>query len=163
MADVQTFKDVMSRWATGISVITTAHNDEWRGFTANSFASVSIDPLLISMSISKQLQTLRYVQDSGAFAVHVLRTSQVDWGMRFAGMIPELDDNRFEGLDITLSENGCPLLPDVLAWMDCKVYKQIDVGASILFLGEVTDANASDGEPLVYWQRQWGGFITQES
>jgi flavin reductase (DIM6/NTAB) family NADH-FMN oxidoreductase RutF len=158
----QDFKAVMSRWATGISVITTAHDDLWAGFTANSFASVSIDPFLISMSIAKTLRTLEHIQYSGVFAINILRKQQVDWGMRFAGMMPEFEDNRFEGLTISLSENGNPLLPDVLGWLDCKVYQQVDVGASIMFLGEVTDTYCTDGEPLVYWHRQWGEFKPQE-
>jgi flavin reductase (DIM6/NTAB) family NADH-FMN oxidoreductase RutF len=161
MATVDGFKEVMSRWATGISVITTAYEDDWRGITANSFASVSIDPLLISMSVSKTLYTLEMFQKSGIFAVNVLRESQLDLGKRFAGMIPEFNEKRFEGLGASLSKNGSPILPDVLGWMDCRVYKQLDVGASILFLGEVTDAAFSDGEPLVYFHRQWGGFRAQ--
>lgn len=162
MATVDNFKEVMSRWASGISVITTAYEGEWRGITANSFASVSIEPLLISMSVSKTLHTLEFFQKSGIFAVNVLKESQLDWGKRFAGMIPEFAEKRFEGLNATLSKNGAPLLPDVLGWMDCKVYQTIDVGASVLFLGEVTDAHAVDGEPLVYFHRQWGGFRAQE-
>jgi flavin reductase (DIM6/NTAB) family NADH-FMN oxidoreductase RutF len=161
MATVDGFKEVMSRWATGISVITTAYEGEWRGITANSFASVSIEPLLISMSVSKSLHTLEVFQKSGIFAVNVLKESQLDWGMRFAGMIPEFNENRFDGLGATLSKNGSPLLPDVLGWMDCKIYQTIDVGASVLFLGEVTDAYSVDGEPLVYFHRQWGGFKAQ--
>ena len=162
MATVDAFKEVMSRWATGISVITTAYEGDWRGITANSFASVSIDPLLISMSVSKTLYTLEMFQKSGIFAVNVLKESQLDWGKRFAGMIPEYNERRFEGLDAVLSKNGSPILPDVLGWMDCKVYQQIDVCASVLFLGEVTDADFADGEPLVYFHRQWGGFRAQE-
>jgi len=162
MTTEQDFKEVMSRWATGISVITTTHKEQWRGFTANSFASVSVDPFLISMSVSKTVNTLEYLQGSGVFAVNILRKSQKDWGMRFAGMMPEFAENRFAGLDISLSENGCPLLPDVLGWMDCKVYQEIDLGASIMFLGQVTGAYYTDGDPLVYWHRQWGEFKPQE-
>jgi flavin reductase (DIM6/NTAB) family NADH-FMN oxidoreductase RutF len=161
--EAQDFKEVMARWATGISVITSADGNKWYGFTANSFASVSIEPYLISMSVAKSLYTLSVIEKSGVFAVNILRKNHIDWGMRFAGMIPEFDENRFEGLNARLSENGCPLLPDILGWMDCKVFKTVDVGASVLFLGEVTGAQWGEGEPLVYWNRQWGEFKTQES
>lgn len=163
MATVDDFKQVMSRWATGISVITTSHNNEWRGFTANSFASVSIDPLLISMSVAKSLNTLEYIQNSGYFAVNILTNEQADLGMRFAGMVPEFREDRFIGLDVSLSDNGSPLLANTLGWMDCKVYQTIDVGASILFLGEVTGAGwADEGSPLLYYHRQWGKFTSNE-
>lgn len=161
MVDVQDFKNVMARWTTGISVITTAYEGQWRGFTANSFASVSIDPLLISMSIAKTLHTLQFVEASQTFAVNILSSAQADLGKRFAGMIPEFNENRFDGLDVTLSANSNPLLPDTLGWMDCKVYKTVDLGASTLFLGEVTGAHWADGEPLAYFNRQWGRFAPQ--
>lgn len=159
MATVDDFKNVMARWTTGISVITTAHEGELHGFTANSFASVSIDPLLISMSVAKSLYALEQIEKSGVFAVNVLKKSQLDWGKRFAGMIEEFREDRFIGIDVITSENGNPILPDVLGWMDCKVYKSIDVGASTMFLGEVTAAHWQDeGEPLAYFKRQWGQF-----
>jgi flavin reductase (DIM6/NTAB) family NADH-FMN oxidoreductase RutF len=168
MVDAQDFKQVMSRWTTGISVITTAHEDDWRGFTANSFASVSISPLLISMSVAKTLGTLDIIRASEAFAVNILTVEQADLGQRFAGMLPEFKENRFDGLNVTLSDNGNPLLPDTLGWMDCRVYQQIDVGASVLFLGEVTSAgwHESDDDtpapvPLAYFMRQWGQFTPQ--
>lgn len=168
MIDAQDFKQVMSRWTTGISVITTAHDDTWRGFTANSFASVSLSPLLISMSMAKTLGTLEMIQASEVFAVNILTAEQAHLGQRFAGMLPDFKENRFDGLDITLSERGNPLLPDTLGWMDCRVYQQIDVGASILFLGEVTAAGWQEvgdddtpAAPLSYFMRQWGQFTPQ--
>ena len=162
MVDAQSFKEVMARWPTGISVITSAYQDNWQGFTANSFASVSISPFLISMSIDKKADTLPIIEKSGVFAVNILRTSQIDWGMRFAGMIPEYEEQRFNGIEVSLSDNGCPLLPGVLAWMDCKVYQSVDLGGSTLFLGEVTGTYWEEGEALAYWNRQWGKFEPQE-
>jgi flavin reductase (DIM6/NTAB) family NADH-FMN oxidoreductase RutF len=160
--EAQDFKEVMARWATGIAVITATQDDTWYGFTANSFASVSINPFLISMSMAKSLHTLQIIEATNQFAVNILRKEHADLGMRFAGMLPEYHEKRFAGLNVTLSANGCPLLPDVLGWMDCKVYKTLDVGASILFLGEVTGAYwSASGDPLVYWNRQWGEFKAQ--
>ncbi|MCU0514730.1 MAG: flavin reductase family protein [Anaerolineae bacterium] len=158
-ADVQSFKNVMSRWPSGVSVITTVHEGEWHGFTANSFASVSIEPMLISMSMAKTLHTGTLILTSRIFTVNILRQEQAHLGQRFAGMIPEYKERRFEGLNITLTETGCPLLPDTLGWMSCRVYQAIDVGASTLILGEVIDCYAAEaGEPLLYYRRQWGQF-----
>ena len=157
-SETQAFKNVMSRWASGISVITTAQGDDWRGFTANSLASVSISPLLISISIAKTLNTLDVVENSGVFAVNVLRRHQQEWGKIFAGMRPELE-NRFEDIDCTLDVNGCPILPDVMAYLSCRVHQKIDVGASFLFLGEVVAAYSTDNDdPLLYYNRSWGTF-----
>lgn len=156
--DVQTFKNVMSHWVTGISVVTTVYEDEWQGFTANSFASVSIEPFLISMSITKNLYAGKLIQQSGVFAVNILTRDQENWGKLFAGMFPDRE-NRFENIVCTTAQNGSPILPGVLAWFGCRVHQILDIGASHLILGEVTEGHLADeGEPLVYYHRQWGYF-----
>lgn len=159
MATVDDFKNVMSHWTTGISVITTTHEGNMIGFTANSFASVSIEPLLISMSMTKTLRVLPLFEASGTFAINILSAQQANLGMRFAGMLEEFRDDRFQGLSIEQSENGNPLLPDTIGYLDCTVYQTVDVGASTLFLGEVQAATVQNEEaPLAYFLRQWGTF-----
>src|SRR5258705_8392300 len=156
-ADAQAFKNVMSRWASGICVVTTHHNGEWQGFTVNSFASVSIDPLLISLSIAKGMHAGEILQQGKVFAVNILTDKQEEFGKLFAGMFTERNENRFAGIATTLTNLGCPLLPGILGWMSCHVYQELDVGASTLILGEVTDCGwLDDAEPLVYYHRQWG-------
>lgn len=160
--DEKQFKQVMSHWVTGISVVTIAHAGEMRGFTANSFASVSVDPLLISLSAAKSLHTLERLLAHGAFAVNILAKEQKALGGIFAGFPPV--DDRFEGLDVTMSELGNPLLPDVLGWLDCRVYDTVDVGASTLILGEVINGKLYEGrEALAYFNRQWGQFTATEA
>lgn len=157
--DEKSFKQIMSHWLTGIVVITTAQDETMVGLTANSFASMSIDPMLVVITLGKGLSSLEVFQHADHFAINMLRKDQSELGKVFAGMIPERKANRFEGLEITRTDNGVPLLPDTLAWMECKVYERVDVGASILYLGEVIDGGYSEGqEPLAYYQRQWGEF-----
>lgn len=162
MVDSQAFKNVMSRWATGISIITTHHEGVWHGFTANSFASVSIDPLLIAFSVGQNLSARPYIEQSGVIAVNILKKHQVEWGKIFAGMIPEKNVDRFAGIDCAVSDLGCPILPDTMGWLSCRVQKWINVGASDLILAEVVTADWSDGEPLLYFHRQWGEFTPFE-
>ncbi len=163
-ANAQSFKNVMARWATGISVITTAHNGEQQGFTANSLTSVSIDPLLISMSVAKTLYAGELILKSGIFAINILAADQSEVGQVFAGF-SDIED-RFSVVQThTLPGNDSPLIQGALAWMACKVYKKVDVGASTLILGEVTDCAHRDTgtttAPLLYFNRQWGSFQAQ--
>jgi 3-hydroxy-9,10-secoandrosta-1,3,5(10)-triene-9,17-dione monooxygenase reductase component len=162
-ADPQMFKDIMSHWASGISIITTAHQGEWFGFTASSFASVSIDPLLISMSMTKTLRSYAMISASRVFTVNILRRDHLEWAKIFAGMIPEKQHDRFEGIDCVTDLNGCPILPDTMGYVSCEVYRELDVGPSILILGEVKDIGiATLGKPLIYYHRQWGDFTAFE-
>jgi flavin reductase (DIM6/NTAB) family NADH-FMN oxidoreductase RutF len=156
--DVQTFKNIMSHWATGISVITTFDGDEFLGFTANSFASVSVSPYLVSMSVAKTLYTGDVIQRNRVFTVNILNQYQEEWGKLFAGVYKDRL-KRFEGIDVTIGENGCPILPDVMGYMECEIYQTVDVGASTLILGEVKNGAFYDGrDPLLYYHRQWGKF-----
>jgi len=160
--DQQIFKNVLSRWATGITVITTAQDENWQGFTANSFATVSIDPPLITMNVAKRLEAATIIQQTGMFAINILRAEQIQWGKIFAGFTET--DNRFENIDIKLSDGGCPLLPDTLGWLECDVYHMLDVGENLLFVGQVKDAGwtEDDADPLLYFHRHWGKFQQED-
>lgn len=159
--DAQTFKQVMSKWASGVTVITTKMPDgAIHGFTASSFTSLSLDPLLILVCINKKAFSHDLVQESGVFAVNILGSGQAEYGKLFAGMYPEITD-RFANIDYTTAKTGAPLLPNVLGWLDCTVYTQHDGGDHTIFLGQVQAANASTTEapaPILYFNRQWGDF-----
>ena len=119
------FKRAMGQFASGVTVVTTKHGDTPIGITASSFTSLSLDPPLVLVSLNKKLFTHNVIAESGFFAVNVLSARQLEIGMRFAGMRPEIKD-RFAGLDIHIAETGAPLLPDSLAWVDCKVWNMYD-------------------------------------
>lgn len=158
--DATQFKEIMSHWASGISVITTVHEGEHQGFTANSFASVSIDPLLISMSVAKSMYAGELLLKSRVFTVNILTEEQIELGKRFAGFF-DMED-RFAGLNTSTSANGCYTLPGILGYLNCEVYETLDVGASTLVLGKVTEGSLhTEHKPLIYFNRQWGSFIAK--
>lgn len=153
----------MARWASGVTVATTVLEGQWKGMTASSFISLSIDPLLVAVSIGKHLNTHDIVAASRVFAINMLNAEQIEWGKRFAGMLPEVTD-RFEGISCKTAVTGSPLLPDTLAWFDCTLHKAVDAGDHTLFIGEVRAGGWSeDGSPLVYHNRQWGTFTALEA
>lgn len=152
---VQTFKQVLAHWATGVTVVTTILNGERIGITASSFTSLSVDPPEILVCINKKLYTNRAIVNSGHFAVNILSQEQIDWGKRFAGLMPELE-NRFAGIETTTAVTGSPILPNVLAWVDCRVAHAHDGEDHTIFIGDVVGANArDDGDPLLYYFRSW--------
>src|SRR5690606_36920211 len=80
---------------------------------------------------------------------------QLEIGMRFAGMKPEIKD-RFTGLKTHTAVTGSPLLPDSLAWVDCTVWAMYDGGDHTIFVGEVKDLSVSELDmPLLYHNRLW--------
>jgi len=153
--DPNEFKRAMSQFASGVTVVTTKHGDTPIGITASSFTSLSLNPPLVLVSLDKKLFTHNVIAESGFFAVNVLSARQLELGMRFAGMKPEIKD-RFAGLNIHTAETGAPLLPNSLAWVDCKVWNMYDGGDHTIFVGEVKDLSVSDLDmPLLYHNRLW--------
>jgi hydroxymethylglutaryl-CoA lyase len=149
------FKQALSQFASGVTVVTTVHQGQPIGITASSFSSLSLEPPLVLVSLSKRLFTHRVIEESGVFAVSVLSAYQQELGMRFAGMIPDIED-RFAGLDTITAVTGCPILPDCLAWVDCTVWASYDGGDHTIFVGQVQDVDTGEGDmPLLYHNRLW--------
>jgi flavin reductase (DIM6/NTAB) family NADH-FMN oxidoreductase RutF len=159
--DSQLFKQVLRQWASGITVITTLSGEKWIGVTASAFNSVSADPPLILVCLSRKLYTHRMIEDAGVFAVNILSAKQIEIGKTFAGMYPNVQD-RFAGLNCTTAVTGCPILPATAGWLDCHVHHAYSGGDHTIFVGEVAAASASENvEPLVYHDHRWGQFAEQ--
>jgi len=153
--NIDQFKKAMSQFATGVTVVTTVHQGTPIGITASSFSSLSMDPPLVLVSLAKKLFTHKVIADSGSFAVSILDAEQKELGMRFAGMFPDIKD-RFAGLDVKTAVTGCPVLPNAIAWVDCRVWDSYDGGDHTIFVGEVVDVHASEKDaPLLYHSRAW--------
>lgn len=159
---VETFKDAMSQFATGVTIVTTRDGDVIHGLTANAVTSVSLDPLLVLVCVENTLRSHELMTRSGVFAVNILNVDQRRLAERFAGLIPDVDD-RFEGLDYDTAETGSPILPDVLAWLDCRVWNTYDGGDHTIFVGEIIAGDAPAGhEPLLYCRRNWARLGTSD-
>jgi hydroxymethylglutaryl-CoA lyase len=149
------FKHAMSHFATGVTVVTTIFQGKPIGITASAFSSLSLEPPLVMVSLSKKLFTHQVIADSGKFAVNILAHDQHERGMIFAGMRPEIED-RFAGIVTDTAVTGCPIFPDALAWIDCTLWEQYDGGDHTIFVGEVQDVHAAaEGNPLLYHDRLW--------
>ena len=149
------FREAMSRLASGVTVVTARRGDERFGLTASSFVSVSVEPPLVLVCVSRTLQAHDAIVDSGAFAVNILGVHQLEVGRRFAGLTPETGD-RFSGLACAARMTGAPLLTDSLASLDCRLHAAHPGGDHTIFVGAVVDVLLSrDEPPLLYHNRLW--------
>jgi flavin reductase (DIM6/NTAB) family NADH-FMN oxidoreductase RutF len=143
--DDRFFRNAMGKFATGITVVTTEVNGEAHGMTANAFMSVSLNPKLVLVSIDKRAKMLANIQTSKKFAVSFLAAEQQAESMRFAGQLKDEAPYQFEQF------GGFPVIKDALANMTCNLYKEVEAGDHILFIGEVTDLKVTEGDPLLYY------------
>lgn len=151
------FKSVMGRFPTGVTVVTTCDGDRPAGLTVNAFASISLDPPLVMVSIDKRSHLHDLVAHVGFFAANILGADQQDLSRRFAGQTGDRND-RFRQTPYHAGKTGAPVLDEAIAHVECRVVEVYSAGDHSIFLGQVEALGASVGEPLVYYRARYGSF-----
>lgn len=146
------FRRAMSRFATGVTVVTVKAGDRRHGMTVNSFTSVSLDPPIVLWCAEKGARTLRLIEESGVYAVSVLGEEQQVLSQHFATRSSEGQD-RFEGVPWYPGPvTGCPLLPGALATFECRMVANHDSGDHRILVARVEAVGtAAAGNPLLYF------------
>jgi len=152
--DAETLRQAMRHWATGVTVVTTAHQGRRHGMTVSSFTSVSLNPPLVLVALERKTRTRTMVAAEGVFAVTVLSQGDQAVSNRFAGRME--GEDRFAGLETFSLVTGAPLLRAGEAWLDCRVVQQVEAGTHTIFIGEVVAARAGEAfAPLLYFNRAY--------
>lgn len=145
------FRRIVGHFATGITVITVEREPgQVHGMTANSFTSVSLDPLLILVCIDQNARMLSYLKVQRRFGVNILKDTQQSTSEQFAKPLQEESAIEQLGIKFRWTESGIPLLEDALAHLACNVVAEHPAGDHTLFLAEVESMDAGEGDPLLY-------------
>jgi flavin reductase len=153
------FRAVMGRFATGVALMTTVRDEVPHGMTANAVTSVSLDPMLVLVSVERRTVMAEQVIEAGVFALSFLSGDQEHLSNRFADPQRPLGHAQFAGVETFEVETGCPLLTHGIGWLDCTVWAVHDGGDHILVLGEVVALGAGDTEgPLVFYRGAYRGL-----
>jgi len=151
-------RKAMHNWATGITIVTAAHEGIQHGMTVSSFTSLSLEPPMISVSLYQTSRTHGLVSTSGHFGVTILAADQEEISNRFAGRIPDTDD-RLAGLDVENLISDAPFITGGLTFFDCRVSQSIPVGTNTLFIAEILAARSQDdSDPLIYFNQKYQRF-----
>lgn len=143
--DQRQLRDALGCFVTGVTVVTTTSERGPLGITANSFASVSLDPPLVLWSPARRSARFPVFEAASHFAIHVLAVDQRDLSNRFAR-----SGTDFDGLDFDLGTGGVPLLPDCSARFECAHAAGHDAGDHLIVVGEVLKLVCTEKPPLVY-------------
>ena len=146
--DPAQFRNALSRYATGVTVVTAIlPGGRPAGVTVSSFTSLSLTPPLILFCLARSVTCLPAFTDGRHFAVNVLAECQRDLSVTFATQSPD----KFKGIDYDLSANGVPLLKNCLANLECSREAVHEGGDHLIIVGRVEATRlAEDGPPLVY-------------
>jgi flavin reductase (DIM6/NTAB) family NADH-FMN oxidoreductase RutF len=146
------FREVMARLPAGVVVVSARTDNGYRGLTASSLVSISVDPPLVLVGLERETATRTAVVESRAFNVSVLTRSQEFIADRFAGRAPAIDST-WRDVPHRLGANGIPLIEGCAAWLECALLDVHSAGDHDICVGEVTAATAGSGDPLILWDR----------
>jgi (E)-2-((N-methylformamido)methylene)succinate hydrolase len=152
--DNRELRSAFGSFMTGVTIVTTAGSEgQPRGFTANSFTSVSLEPPLLMICIGKSAASVEVFRQARGFAVNILSESQKDTSVLFASKRPD----KFDTARWRPGPFGSPLIEGSAAWFDCARYQVIDAGDHIILMGHIEAFSYSDANPLGYAR---GHYIT---
>lgn len=155
--DSRALRNLLGLFATGVTVVTAETADGRRaGLTANSFASVSLAPPLVSVCIATTSAGGRIVRERGAFAVHVLGADQEEDARRFARPGPDKPGLAALGR----SALGNPVLERYMALLECELHAAYPGGDHRIFVGRVLrmHANPRAGSALTFFRGRFAPF-----
>jgi flavin reductase (DIM6/NTAB) family NADH-FMN oxidoreductase RutF len=150
--DPSQFRQLLGRFATGVTILTLATPEGGPlGMTANSLASVSLQPPLISVCVDREAEMHDVILEAREFVVNVLGSPQEALARRFS----DEHEDRFDGVGYHLSPEGLILLDGALAHVVCECHATYPAGDHTIVLGRVVGGATNDGRPLLYYR---GGY-----
>lgn len=145
--DTREFRNALGQFPTGVTVVTTVDAEGNKiGMTANSFSSVSLDPMLVLWSVAKTCKAFSAFTEAKQFAIHVLNASQKHISSQFASSC----EDRFKDIEHIAGHGGVPILTDYSAVFQCDTEQLYEGGDHIILLGRVVAFDNKKLPPLVF-------------
>lgn len=158
-AEQRRLRDLMARFATGVTVVAARHGPLLAGMTANAIASISVDPPLMMASVARKAETHGAIIGSHAFAISVLAADQRALAECFARPTTAEKLTGFCDAAWHEAESGSPILEGALAYFDCRLVNRYDGGDHTIFLGEIVAAGfREDAQPLLWYASAFHGL-----
>ena len=146
----------MGCFATGVTIITLDLEGEVHGMTANAFASVSLEPLLVLVCVDHRAATHEHLHTKKRFGINVLCEDQRAISEYYAS--PARTHERAEevaGAHFERTRHGTPMLQGALAYLECRLHSAEEAGDHTIFIAEVEDAVVREGEPLLFFRGKY--------
>ncbi|MBZ5620363.1 MAG: flavin reductase family protein [Acidobacteriia bacterium] len=146
------FRHACGRFPTGVTVASVLDAEGApHGLTVSSFTSVSLNPPLVLICLGHEVTTIGLFRAARYFGINVLAENQQGLSERFA----RKNGDRFNGLEWHPGATGVPLLPGVLAAIECAVVQRFISGDHDILVGEMVSARVAAGEPLIHFASRY--------
>ena len=150
------FRKAMGTFATGVTIVTVDLEGGVHGMTANAFASVSLDPMLVLVCVDHTTRTHAHLHAKKRFGINVLREDQLAISEYYAR--PERTHEHAEqeaGARFERTKHGTPMLQGSLAYLECRLHSAEEAGDHTIFIAEVEDVVVQEGEPLLFFRGKY--------
>lgn len=152
MVDEQAFREALSRFPSGVTILTLYGRDgSLRGITVSAFSSLSLRPALVLACISRKAACHAEMTRGIPFGISILTEDQADIALRFATPI----EDKFNGVEYRFGPSGVPLIEGACVQLECCVANLHIGGDHTIVVGNVTYTQIAEGLPLVYAQRNF--------
>ena len=152
------FRGALSVYATGVTVVTAVGQQGPSGATANAVTSLSLDPPMMLACLDRGSRTLTSVRAQGRFGVNALAAGQAELARRFSAKDPAPD--KWAGVEWS-ERQGLPRLAGALVWVACELRDLIDGGDHLILTGNVIEAEAREGEPLLFHRGDYRDLLAE--
>jgi flavin reductase (DIM6/NTAB) family NADH-FMN oxidoreductase RutF len=150
--DIEDFKRAAGSFITGVTVVTVRDDQgKLRGFTANSFTSVSLDPPLVLVCLHRSAPSLHAFRAGRGFTINVLSAAQEWISRHFA----RLSADKFATIRYQLGATGSPNIEGCIAHIDCTLETSYDGGDHVILLGRVRRVSSGEGPPLIFHRSRY--------
>jgi len=143
--DKRLFRDIMGKFATGITIVSIDYDGEILGMTVNAFMSVSLEPSLIAISIDEKASMYHKLQKTKKFGLSILAEDQKEISMIYAKQMAKDREIPYRRLD------NIPVVTDSIATLSCHVKDTAKAGDHMIFIAEVTDLTVNEKEPILFF------------
>lgn len=151
--DPEKFRDVLGRFASGITVVAALGEDGTPvGLACQSFASLSLDPPLVLLCVAKSSSSWPKVAEARRFGVSILADDQADT----CAALGRKGADKFAEVDWERTESDAVRINNALATVDCELYAVHEAGDHYVITARVLDLAArEDGQPLLYFRSDY--------
>lgn len=147
------FRSAMGHFATGVTIVTVDLDGEVHGMTANAFASVSLDPLLVLVCVDRSARTHAHLHAKKRFGINILGENQRAISEYYAQPLYTHEHaEAAAGARFERTQHGTPVLHGALAYLECKLVSTQEAGDHTIFIAEVEDVVVREGKPLLFFR-----------
>jgi flavin reductase (DIM6/NTAB) family NADH-FMN oxidoreductase RutF len=143
--DDELLNKVTWRIPNALALIGSRSGDEWNGMTASWISQLSMEPVLIGVSVDDSAVTHRLISEGGSFTVNLWSSEDTRPFVKFSKPATKEGDT-LNGRPVRAGVTGAPVFEEAIAWLECEVRQSVPLGTHTLFVGEVVDAGLVDEE-----------------